>query len=145
MKQLAKNLIIGIIGATSLTVLLLFSLGVIDFTPDTNDNDGSSIEIGIENITLIVDYVNGSKKVKNDFFLEVGKTTVLDALLKWCQVGHTEYPGGDVFITELDGVKETHPYSWLYYVNDDFVSIGAAKYELKDNDVIEWIYTDTSV
>ena len=32
---------------------------------------------------------------------------------------------------------------WLFYVNDDMASVGAADYEIEEGDVIEWKLEDS--
>lgn len=139
MEHLGKYIAIGIVGISCISVLVLVSTGVIDLS----GNNGADSR-GVNNITLILDYKNGTIKTFSSFSLEAGKTSALDALEKFCNVEYKEYTGGDVFVQKIDGLKNDPGHNWLYWVNNEFASIGASKYELQDNDVMKWVYVDLS-
>ncbi len=53
------------------------------------------------------------------------------------QVVASESPLG-VFITEINGIKNTNEEFWLFYINGELAPVGADKYITKDGDTIEW-------
>ncbi|HLR92774.1 MAG TPA: DUF4430 domain-containing protein [Atopostipes sp.] len=49
------------------------------------------------------------------------------------------------FISEIEGYEQDVDAGryWLYYINDEMPSVGAADYELEDGDHIEWRLEDS--
>lgn len=45
-----------------------------------------------------------------------------------------------VFVTEIDGIKNTEDTFWMYYVNEKLAEVAADKYATKEGDKIEWKY-----
>ncbi|MHA1293536.1 MAG: DUF4430 domain-containing protein [Promethearchaeota archaeon] len=139
MEKIPKFVFIGIIGVSCFTLMFMYYFGFFPYleSPYNTDNENESkSESDVYNITLIVDYNNGTIKIRKNFSLEKEHTTVFDALEKWCVLKYTEYPNGDFFITSIDGVEG----DWQYWVNDDYAGVAANKYFLKDFDEIKWIY-----
>ena len=127
MNKKLKFFIITITGITSFSLLLIFNFYIISpaITPKENVSD----------ITLIVDYKNGTIKTHEDFTLVNGSTTVFDALNKWCDVAYIENINWGVFVTEIDGISG----DWIYSVNNFFPNVGASKYPLSDGDEVKWM------
>jgi hypothetical protein len=88
----------------------------------------------VEDIILIVDFGDGTVKIWEDFTLTEGKTTVLDALDKYCDIEYDDY-GWGVLVTEIDGVEG----DWIYEVNGEQPDHGADRHYLRDGDTIEWM------
>ncbi len=74
---------------------------------------------------------------------------ILDRAVRYNKI-QMEYQGanensfGSVYIQGINYLYEFScgPLSgWMYRVNGEFPNYGCSKYELKDGDVIEWIYT----
>ena len=150
MKKRIKFVLIGFIGIFCFTFLFLHSLGILSSIPglsNINDDDDwkddyvNEPQSFVENITLIVDYGSGDVDIWEDFNL-TGKTTVFDALDKWCEIDYDDY-GWSVFILEINGVRNEDPDYWFYGVNDKIAPVGCSKYNLLDGDTINWVY-DTS-
>ena len=142
MEKKVKYLIIALIGISSFTLLLLFNFNILpglDFWQNTENEDTEiNPKDTVSNISLTVDYNNGTKKIKKNFTLTDGKITVFDALVKWCEVEYDEYDSSgfynDYFVTSIDGKGE----GWTYYVNEEYVGIASNKYDLSNGDTIEW-------
>jgi len=51
----------------------------------------------------------------------------------------------DGFISAIEGYEQDADAGryWLYYINDEMPSVGAAEYELEDGDQIEWRLEDS--
>ncbi|TFG26388.1 MAG: DUF4430 domain-containing protein [Promethearchaeota archaeon] len=124
MKRKAKFFIIGIIGIISFSTLITINFNLKQ-TPDT-------IEL-VTDLNLHVDYNNGSIKIRQNFTLSEGKTTVFDALALWCELLYDDY-GWGIIVREIDGVGG----NWLYYVNDVSPSVGSDLYPLENGDSIRW-------
>jgi len=67
-------------------------------------------------------------------------TYLLDAMHNTYDV---EEEGG--FISAIEGYEQDDNAGryWLYYINDEMPSVGAAKYELQEGDQIEWRLEDS--
>ena len=131
------------IGSISFSLFFLVYFGVIPLIPSSTYGDKSNN--GVENITLIIDY-SGVRdlKIRENFSLQKGDTSVFHALLKWCDVRYKTYSGGAIFIEGIDGVINNinlSNYYWLYYVNGEFAPVGASGYFLNNGDLINWNYS----
>ena len=119
------KLITIVIVAVSAFVLLIIVNFILYEKPETLE--------GVEDISLVVDYNNGTIKTRTNFTLDNGKTTAFDALEKWCIIRYVESPQG-IFVTEIDGVSG----SWIYTINNFFAGVGAAAYPLESGDLVTW-------
>ena len=116
MKKQIKFILIAIIGISCFTILILINFSFYK-TPQTQTT--------VENISLIVDYNNGTIKEHYNFTLDERKTTAFDALDKWCDIEYQEYSLG-IIVRVIDGVSG----SWLYMVNNNHPEVSAAIYPL---------------
>lgn len=144
MSNLKKALFVIFIGSISFSLLFLVYFGVIPLIPSSTY--GNKSNNGVENITLIIDY-SGVRdlKIKENFSLPEGNTSVFHALDKWCDLKYKIYSGGAVFIEGIDGVINNinlSNHNWLYYVNGEFARVGASGYFLNHSDLINWNYTN---
>jgi hypothetical protein len=104
----------------------------------------TSLEIGevneplrnVQEITLIVDYGNGSIRTWEDFELSNYNTTAFDSLKEWCEVEYTDYGDMGILVESVDHVKG----NWRFSINDEFPGVSANKYNLKTGDLVKWIY-----
>jgi len=126
MRKKVKLIIIAIVGISVFASLIIFT--ILYERPETLE----TLE-GVEDISLFVDYNNGTIKTRTNFTLDNGKTTALDALEKWCIIRYVVYPNG-IFVTEIDGVSG----SWIYTINNFFAGVGAAEYPLESGDLVTW-------
>jgi len=132
--KMLKYLLTGIFGTICFSSLLVYSYwltrGVASIDEKSNE---TPLEV-VEDITLIVDFGDGTVKNWEGFTLKEGKTTVLDALEKYCDIKYEDY-GWGILVTEIDGVEG----DWIYEVNGEQPGHGADRHYLRDGDTIEWI------
>ena len=124
MRKKFKYVIIALIGIISFTTLIFINFNLKQTPPKLQK---------VEGLNLFVDYNNGSVKVRENFTLEGGKTTVFDALAKWCNIRYDNY-GWGIIVREIDGIGG----NWLYYVNNYSPSVGSNLYPLKNGDSVKW-------
>lgn len=88
---------------------------------------------------------------KTEFAIEEGDT-VFDVLVTATRKYkiQMEYQGADANVfgsVYIQGINYLYEFScgslsgWMYLVNGVFPNYGCSKYEVKDGDVIEWVYT----
>jgi hypothetical protein len=126
-KKFNKYILISVLAIASFTSYFLFT---------------SSIEVGEVNtplrevidITLIVNYGNGTIVTWANFTLSDYNTTAFDALSEWCEVEITDYGERGIIVESINDLKK----NWLYSVNDESPGVSAKKYNLRDGDIIEW-------
>jgi len=124
MRKKVKFILIALVGISAFAFLIIFNFDLYK-KPETLES--------VEDISLFVDYNNGTIKTRTNFSLDNSKTTALDALEKWCIIRYVESPQG-IFVTEIDGVSG----SWIYTINNFFAGVGAAAYPLESGDVVTW-------
>jgi hypothetical protein len=124
MKKKIKILIIAIIGISLFSVLLLINFSLYE-SPESLQS--------VENISLVVDYNNGTIKNKTNFTLDNGRTTAFDALDKWCDVDYEDF-GWGIIVRVIDGIDG----NWIYQVNGYGPGVGASVYPLQDGDIVRW-------
>jgi len=124
MRKKVKNTLIVLVGVSLLASLLIFNLNLYK-KPEPLES--------VNDISLSVDYNNGTVKTRLNFTLDGGKTTALDALDKWCEIDYDDF-GWGVIVREIDNVRG----SGIYKINGFSPSIGASVFTLKDGDLIEW-------
>lgn len=94
---------------------------------------------------------DGVLLARTEYVLRPGDTVfdILDRAVRYNRI-QMEYQGADknsfgsVYIQGINYLYEFScgPLSgWMYMVNGVFPNYGCSKYELKDGDVIEWVYT----
>jgi|Deesub1362B_J571_1020462.scaffolds.fasta_scaffold12062_2 hypothetical protein len=94
------------------------------------------------NITIIIDYGNGSTQKFTGINLDPPNTTVLHALLLVASVEY-HYEGPYVFIDAINGVRNNENNNnmwWQYWVNGELPMVAANKYYLNSDDIVEWKY-----
>jgi len=126
MKKSIKYVLIGIIGISAFTSFFILSSILLS-------NEGPPPLESVSDISLVVDYNNGTIKQVGNFTLDGGKTTAFDALDKWCEVRYDDF-GWGIIVREIDSVSG----NWIYMVNDQSPSIGSDSYPLEDGDIVEW-------
>ncbi|MFW9952752.1 MAG: hypothetical protein ACFFKA_21740 [Candidatus Thorarchaeota archaeon] len=124
MKKQTKYILLALVGISSFTILFIINFSIYK-TPQTLAT--------VENISLIVDYNNGTLKERYNFTLEGGKTTAFDALDKWCDIEYDVSSLG-IKVNVIDSVGG----SWIYMINGFSPGVGAAVCPLKDGDLVKW-------
>lgn len=97
-------------------------------------------------VALRIDFDNGNIKNYNGIKLEEEKKVFY--LLKKVveennlEFSFKEYPDLGVLVESIDNVKNDFGINkwWQYWVNGQYATVGADKYELKNNDLVEWKY-----
>ena len=129
LKKFNKYILIAILATASFVSFFVFT---------------SSIEVGkvneplreVQDITLIIDYGNGTVNTWENFELSGYNTTAYDALTKWFEVEITNYGDMGIIVESVDGRGG----NWRYSINDEFPRVSANKYNLKDGDMVKWIF-----
>ena len=124
MRKKIKLVLIALIGISAFMSLIIVNI-ILDEKPETLE--------GVEDISLFVDYNNGTIKTRTNFTLDNGKTTALDALEKWCIIRYEVSVRG-ILVTEIDGVSG----GWIYKVNGFLPPVGASAYPLESGDLVTW-------
>jgi len=124
MRKQIKIALIALVGVTLLATLLIFNFSLYK-KPETLES--------VNDISLSIDFNNGTVKTELNFTLESGKTTAFDALDKWCEIDYDDF-GWGIIVREIDNVRGF----WIYKINGFSPSVGASVYTLKDGDFIEW-------
>ncbi len=125
MKKQIKFLLIALIGISCFTVLIIINFSLYK-KPQTITT--------VQNISLTVDYNNGTIKEHFNFTLDGGKTTVFDALDRWCDIEYEEFSWG-IIVRVIDGVGG----DWIYMVNNYSPGVGATAYPLNSGDIVKWL------
>jgi len=128
MRKPIKVIIISIIGVASFTLFFFFFFNI-NFNPSDTTQQPEVI-----NLTLSIDYKNGTIGIFENFSLDQEKTTVFDAVDKWCNIIYTEYPNGDYYITNINGID----IGWIYFVNNISPSVAVNRYHLNNGDYIHF-------
>ena len=124
MRKRIKIALIALVGVTLLASLLIFNFSLYK-KPETLEY--------VNDISLSIDFNNGTVKTELNFTLESGKTTAFDALDKWCEIDYDDF-GWGIIVREIDNIRGF----WIYKINGFSPSVGASVYTLKDGDFIEW-------
>lgn len=134
-----KYILIGILGISSFTGLLLFNFIILpNFVSNvTQINNNRELQFEVVNISVSIDY---SGEMANDIFQNLNltnyKTTAYHALLNCCDIQIKNYPSG-IFVKKINGVGE----GWIYWINDDpLPNIPSNFLYLLDNDTVYWKY-----
>ncbi len=128
-RKLNKYFLIGIIATASFASFFIYA---------------TSLEVGevnrpqetVTDLTLIVDYGNGTVKTQDDFDLTNYNTTAFNALIKWCDVEYNEFGEMGILVENIDGIQG----NWRYSINGDFPGVSSNKYNLNNGDTIKWVY-----
>lgn len=127
MKKKIKLVLIALIGISAFATLIIFNFNMYK-KPESLES--------VENISLTVNYNNGTIKTRTNFTLDNGKTTAFDALEKWCIIRYDDYGIQGKFVREIDGISG----SWIYTVNTLRPPVGSSVYTLKNGDTVGWEY-----
>lgn len=128
-KKFNKYILVTILATASFTSFFVFASNI--EISEVNESLRT-----VQDITLIVDYGNGTVKTWETFELTDYNTTAFDALIKWCEIEFTDYGDMGLIVESIDGIGG----NWRYSINDEFPGVSAYKYNLKNEDIIKWIY-----
>lgn len=145
-EKYAKFLIIGIIGVSSLTFVILLQLGI--FAPQNhNANYCTECERTVLNISIKIDYGNGTIDSWSGISLDNYRTSAFDALNECCNVGYEIYGVNHdtYYVYSVNGLSEDKTHGWEYWVNGIYSWKGANLYPLENNSILLWNYTTGSL
>jgi hypothetical protein len=128
-KKFNKFILIAILAGASFASFFIFTTSL--EIAEVNDPLRN-----VQDITLIVDYGNGTIKIWEDFELTDYNTTAFDALKKWCEVEYIDYGDMGILVESVDHVKG----NWRFSINDEFPGVSANKYNLQTGDLVKWIF-----
>lgn len=139
MKKTKKYILIGILGISSFTGLLLFNFIILPnlVSKGNQINYNRELQFEVVNISLSIDY---SGEMTNDLFQNINltnyKTTAYHVLLNCCDIQIRNDPMG-IYVKKINGVGE----GWIYWINDDpLPNIPSNFFYLLDNDTVYWKY-----
>ncbi len=124
-----KYFLIVIIALASFTSFFVF-------TSSINVSEVNQSQRVVQNLTLIVDYGNGTIKTQENFELTDFNTTAFDGLVEWTEAEYNDYGEMGILVVSIDGKIG----NWRYSINYDFPGISSDKYNLKDGDIIKWVF-----
>ena len=124
MKKNTKIIMLVGIGIALFSILLIFNFNLYK-SPEPLQS--------VENISLIVDYNNGTIKTRTNFTLDSGRTTAFDALDRWCEIEYDDF-GWGIIVRIIDGIDG----NWIYQVNGYGPGVGASLYQLNNGDIVKW-------
>jgi len=124
MRKKIKLVLITLIGISAFAFLIIFNFNLYK-KPEPLES--------VEDISLFVDYNNGTIKTRTNFTLDNSKTTALDALEKWCIIRYKDFIWG-IIVIEIDGVSG----NWIYMINSFSPGVGASVYPLESGDLVTW-------
>lgn len=109
----------------------------VEETEEAADSTSEASEV-TANIEILID---------GEQVADLNKEVTVPAGTYLMDVMHEEYDivdeGG--FLSAIEGYEqdvEAERY-WMYYINDEMASVGAAEYELEEGDAIEWRLEDS--
>jgi hypothetical protein len=129
-RKFNKYFLIGIIAAASFASYFVFTTSV--EIADVNEPLKE-----VHDITLIVDYGNGTIKIQENFVLNDYNTTAFHALIQWCDIEYKDYGEMGILVEQIDGIKG----NWRYSINGDFPGVSSNKYNLKNEDIVKWVFS----
>jgi hypothetical protein len=110
-----------------------------------NDPHRLNQTVAVYNLTLIVDYQNGTLDQWNNVNLTDHYTSCFDLLANKTQVQYSMYYFGnsaEFKITSINGVTENsnNQKYWQYYVNSIYATTGCNYFQLLNNSIVKWVY-----
>jgi len=114
--------------------VILIVVGILSNPPLVQGK--SEVVVAAEDITLTIDFGNGTIREFNDLngstVLEV-TSSVLEIEVRWF--------GPLAYIKSIEGLAGEGEYGWEYWVNDEFASIAVNLYSLEDGDTVSWVFS----
>ncbi|MGY5854960.1 MAG: DUF4430 domain-containing protein [Candidatus Thorarchaeota archaeon] len=101
-----------------------------------NAQSGSEVIVAAEEITLTVDFGNGTTLE----FSNLNGSNVLDVTSEVLNV-QVQWYGPLAYIRGIEGVVGQGEYGWQYWVNGEFASAAVNLYSLDNGDAVSWVYS----
>ena len=140
-----------------IVVVFGFFLSLSFFFPDllqknennTDERKDSPLEynplIHYQNISLTIDFNNGTIVENRNIIIPKNESSVLDLLESFFVIGYDTYTYG-VIITSIanlaNNVQENS--FWFFWVNNEYASVGVTSVNLNDNFEIFWAYRNAN-
>ena len=96
----------------------------------------SEVILAAEDITLTIDFGNGTAREFND----LNGTTVLEVTSSVLEV-EVQWFGPLAYIKSIEGLTGEGEYGWEYWVNGEFASIAVNLYSLENGDIVSWVFS----
>lgn len=125
---------------------------VLEFSFAVADGPSGVIEKTGISVTVKINYGNGtvvSKSLITDNYTALG---ALEAAVGYGNLDITDY-GWGVLVNGINnvstgsavpGLNDTSNHYWFWYVNGDYAMVGASQYVLRDGDVMEWNFEEST-
>ncbi len=99
----------------------------------------------VNNVTLIVDFNNGTIETTVNITQENSFTSVFDLIAFHNQIIYEMFTFGSsrsFLITSINNLEnnEQETNYWQYWVNEEYAMIASNVYQLENNDTVTWIY-----
>lgn len=98
-----------------------------------------------KNITLEVDFNNGTIDIHTNLVISQNESSVFEILNKFYDLGFETYSYGKI-ITSIDDVAnnvQTNQF-WFFWLNQEYSNLGATTVFIDDDDVIVWKYRNAN-
>lgn len=117
-------------------------------TSNKNSNNSNIIynpTIHYTNISLTVDFNNGTIDYHQNITIWKNASSVFDLLKNFYRIGYETYSYG-VIITSINGVENNVISNnfWFFWVNDEYSNIGASNFQLNNSDRVYWAYRNAN-
>ncbi|GAB4305173.1 MAG: hypothetical protein Kow0069_00590 [Promethearchaeota archaeon] len=104
-----------------------------------SDGEGDDARpVTATNITLILDYGNGTVEELRGLSYTGVDPTVFDLLNATCRVEAELYPNGLYLVTGINGVVQDDSHFWHFWVNGTYSPTGASITPLGSSSVVTW-------
>ncbi len=138
-KSLLTTLLL--IWAISSSMLAVYSYYQLKETKKALYRERIEVDLGIK-------FWNGTITWYNKTQVPAG-STLLDVTMLVAEVNYTTYPGMGVLVESINGVKNEHPFYWIWWIWTDWGGwqegpVAADKYVVSDKEVLLWYYENTS-
>jgi len=143
--RVLKFLFVGLIGTISIMGLVLVQFGI--FAPASAGlNYCKNCKASVSNISLYVNYGNGTVDSRIGFSLDNNRTSVFDAVDKYYNIEYKKYgPNQDTFyVASINGISEDAIHGWEFWVNNKYLWIASNLYALENNSIIHCNFTTSS-
>ncbi|MEM1574639.1 MAG: DUF4430 domain-containing protein [Nitrososphaerota archaeon] len=94
--------------------------------------------------------INDGKTIKwfNGTAIKLG-SSLLDLTMLVANVNYTIYPGMGAFVNSINGVENSHPYYWMWWMWTPYGwmegPVAADRYIVGDGETLYWYYENTSI
>lgn len=135
-----------------ITILILtLSLALITGCSDStspNENTDDSNDAGTVKLDILFPQDSELSNITTDYNFKEGDTALSILIDYGKKEGIPVVLSSDgIYVSGINGLFERDygdSYGWLYWIDDESLSVGAAEYELTDGEHVVWKYVDFS-